>query len=157
MKDAKSLSTRPLAVLLALSLSCGVALATKPDGDNHGKSKKPRHSQVVREQVPIGAYFIPSQRTEAIYYYGEQRKAGRCPPGLARKNNGCMPPGQAKKWRLGQSLPGSVVLYPVPQAVIIKIGPPPAGYRYVRVANDILLIAIGTRLVVDAIEDLMAL
>ena len=25
-----------------------------------------------------------------------------CPPGLAKKNNGCLPPGQAKKLRIGQ-------------------------------------------------------
>ena len=31
---------------------------------------------------------------------------------------------------------------------------PPSGHKYVRVAADILLIAIGTGLVVDAIEDL---
>ena len=33
-------------------------------------------------------------------------------------------------------------------------GLPPAGHRYVRVANDILLIAAGTGMVIDAIEDL---
>ena len=27
---------------------------------------------------------------------------GGCPPGLAKKNNGCMPPGQAKKLYRGQ-------------------------------------------------------
>ncbi|MCB2000736.1 MAG: RcnB family protein [Rhodoferax sp.] len=153
------LSIRPLAVVLAMALSCGGALATKPDGDDHGKnrSKKQKHSEVVRAQVPVGGYFIASQRVAVTTYYGQQRKAGHCPPGLAKKNNGCLPPGQARKWQLGQALPGTVVLHPVPQAVIVKIGAPPAGYRYVRVANDLLLIAIGTQIVVDAIEDLMAL
>lgn len=34
--------------------------------------------------------------------------AGGCPPGLAKKNNGCMPPGQAKKlYNIGQRWPGS--------------------------------------------------
>lgn len=33
------------------------------------------------------------------------RAAGDCPPGLARKNNGCLPPGQAKKLFAGQALP----------------------------------------------------
>ena len=33
--------------------------------------------------------------------------AGGCPPGLAKKNNGCMPPGQAKKlYNIGQRWPG---------------------------------------------------
>ncbi len=32
--------------------------------------------------------------------------AGGCPPGLAKKNNGCMPPGQAKKlYNIGQRFP----------------------------------------------------
>ncbi len=30
---------------------------------------------------------------------------GGCPPGLAKKQNGCMPPGQAKKLLLGQRFP----------------------------------------------------
>ena len=31
---------------------------------------------------------------------------GGCPPGLARKHNGCMPPGQAKKlYNIGQRFP----------------------------------------------------
>ena len=42
----------------------------------------------------------------------------------------------------------------MPQPVVVQLGLPPAGYRYVRVANDILLMAIGTRMVVDAITDL---
>ena len=33
---------------------------------------------------------------------------GGCPPGLAKKNNGCLPPGQAKKlYNIGQRWPGS--------------------------------------------------
>jgi hypothetical protein len=30
-------------------------------------------------------------------YYVEQFRSSRCPTGLAKKHNGCMPPGQAKK------------------------------------------------------------
>ena len=38
----------------------------------------------------------------SLYSYG----AGGCPPGLAKKNNGCMPPGQAKKlYNRGQRFP----------------------------------------------------
>ena len=33
---------------------------------------------------------------------------GGCPPGLAKKNNGCLPPGQAKKlYHVGQRFPTS--------------------------------------------------
>ena len=56
---------------------------------------------------------------------------------------------------MGRPLPRDVVYYSVPAPVIQRIGVAPAGYRYVRVANDILLITIGSALVVDAIQDLM--
>ena len=69
-------------------------------------------------------------------------------------NNGSVPPGQAKKWQLGRPLPRDVIYYNVPQPLVVQIGLPPPGYRYVRVASDILLIAIGTGMVVDAIQDL---
>ena len=37
---------------------------------------------------------------------------GGCPPGLAKKNNGCLPPGQAKKlFNLGQRLPNGYNSY----------------------------------------------
>ena len=87
-------------------------------------------------------------------YYVEEFRGGRCPPGLAKKHNGCMPPGQAGRWQLGQPLSRDVVYYEVPRPLVMQIGPPPSGYRYVRVATDILMIAIGTGMVVDAIQDL---
>ncbi|TAK52031.1 MAG: hypothetical protein EPO27_01935, partial [Betaproteobacteria bacterium] len=87
-------------------------------------------------------------------HYGEQFRGSRCPPGLAKKHNGCMPPGQAKKWQMGRALPSGVIYYEVPQQLVVQIGLPPPGHRYVRVAGDILMIAIGTGLVVDAIQDL---
>ena len=84
---------------------------------------------------------------------GLQKKGG-VPPGLAKKHNGCMPPGQAKKWKKGRPLPREVIYYDVPPALVVQIGTPPPGYRYVRVASDILMIAIGTGIVIDAIQDL---
>ena len=60
----------------------------------------------------------------------------------------------ARKWQLGHPLPRDVVFYEVPRSLVIQIGLPPSGYRYVRVATDILMMVIGTRMIVDAIEDL---
>lgn len=41
-------------------------------------------------------------------HHGNHVSMGHCPPGLAKKNNGCMPPGQAKKlYNVGQRWPGS--------------------------------------------------
>ncbi|WP_372887282.1 RcnB family protein [Shimia sp.] len=36
----------------------------------------------------------------------------------------------------------------------MRLSAPPPDYRYVQVAGDILLIAIGTSIVIDAIEDI---
>ena len=81
--------------------------------------------------------------------------AGGCPPGLAKKNPPCMPPGQAKKYAVGRPLPSDVVYYAVPRGVLVQLPPAPMGHEYVRVAADILLIAVGTGMVVDAMSDLM--
>lgn len=38
--------------------------------------------------------------------YNSGYGTGNCPPGLAKKNNGCQPPGQARKsYNVGQRLP----------------------------------------------------
>ena len=83
----------------------------------------------------------------AGYYQG-----GHCPPGLAKK--GCIPPGQAKKWRRGHPLPSDVIFHELSHRMARQLGRPPAGHRYVRVAQDILMIAVGTGMVVDAVYDL---
>jgi len=135
----------PLALALAgaLALAAAPALAEKPEwaGEGKGKGKQKKH-------------FDDDNRVRVHDYYDDQFRRGHCPPGLAKKHNGCMPPGQAKKWRMGQPLPSNVVVYDVPPALVVKIGVPPEGYKYVRVAADILMIAVGTRMVVDAINDL---
>jgi len=98
--------------------------------------------------------FEQRHRTVVREYYVTEFRSGHCPPGLAKKNNGCMPPGQARKWRTGHPLPRDVVFYEVPSQLVVRIGTPPPGYRYIRVASDILLIAVGTGMVIDAITDL---
>lgn len=94
-------------------------------------------------------------RNAAYSYYRTEYVAGNCPPGLAKKGNGCMPPGLAKKqWELGRPLPMEVYYEPLPRALLIQLSPAPAGYQYVRVANDILMMAIATRLIAGAVADL---
>lgn len=65
-----------------------------------------------------------------------------------------MPPGQAKKWMLGRPLPRDVTFHDLPRDLLLRLKLPPEGYRYVRVAADILMIAVGTVIVAAAVEDL---
>ncbi|MDD3935693.1 hypothetical protein [Rhodoferax sp.] len=149
-------STQLKSFLIATLLGASVtAIAGKPEGVGQAGQNRSKSAAQAMPEIQIGAYFQEPQRQAALRYYGNLQAKGRCPPGLAKKRNGCLPPGQAKKWSVGQPLPASLTYYPVPRGVIAQIGLPPAGYKYVRVANDILLVAIGTMMVVDAIEDLM--
>ena len=112
------------------------------DGDRHYRGK--RH----------GEYFGDRHRVVVRDYYVQTYRTGRCPPGLAKRHNGCVPPGHAKQWEVGRPLAREVVRYEVPAPLVVQLGRPDPGYRYVRIAGDILLIAAGTGMVVDAIGDL---
>jgi Ni/Co efflux regulator RcnB len=169
-------SLRSLCLACALGLGLSTAGAGKPqwvedphhhadkgkghrnghgDGERRaGPSRAPAPDTGVSVQIQIGGYFGDDQRRAARAYYEPRWRAGKCPPGLAKKGNGCQPPGQARKWQRGEPLPRGVVVYSVPTSVQVKLGTPPAGHKFVRVAADILLIAIGTGMVIDAIEDL---
>jgi hypothetical protein len=107
-----------------------------------------------RHGVKTSQYFSAESRISIHKYYGDKFRSGRCPPGLAKKANGCMPPGQAKKWMIGRPLPREVVFYDLPPEVLVQLGPVPSRHRFVRVASDILMIAVGTGMVVDAIENI---
>lgn len=151
-----------LVLIIAGMLASAPALADKPSWAGGGKEGKQeqrdRGQQASNAMEQRGAgehrYIGDRQRTAAHEYYAQQLQAGNCPPGLAKKRNGCLPPGQAKKWQVGRPLPRDLIFYNLPPQLIDRLGPPPEGHRYVRVAADILLIAIGTAMVVDAIEDL---
>lgn len=149
-----------LGALLIMIAGCNFvalpAFADKPEWA--GKGKGGREERAERRDDDRGGerrrHFEDSHRVVVREYYENEFRGGRCPPGLAKKHNGCMPPGQARKWQYGRPLPRDVVYYEVPRDVVVRIGVPPPGYRYVRVATDILMIAVGTSMVIDAIEDL---
>jgi Ni/Co efflux regulator RcnB len=161
---------RPLA--LALALAVGASALAPPawagkhghghdrdrgDDDDQGRDHDHDHDHDHdRDRPPTVIYrFEDHDRVVVRDYYVHVIERGHCPPGLAKKHNGCLPPGQAKKrWAVGRPLPREVIFYELPPALIVQLQPPPPGYRYVRVASDILMIAAGTGLVAAAIEDL---
>lgn len=150
------------AVLVAAgAFAASPVLADKPEwagGGKPGKQAKEKHGKSQghdgRGEERRSHYFDDNHRGAVRAYYDDSYRSGRCPPGLAKKHNGCLPPGQAKKWTMGRPLPREVIFYDLPPAVVVQLGTPPAGHKFVRVAGDILLIAIGSGMVIDAIEDL---
>ena len=159
-----------VALAIASLLMAGPAFA-KDKGDDHGNGGGKhgnKHSQKnedknekkaekrEREEIKQGAYFNEQQRAYARQYYSTTYKDGkRCPPGLAKKNNGCMPPGQVQDLVVGQPIPTNVKVYQVAQPVIQKLPPAPVGYRYERIGGDIVLVQQQNNIIVDVIKGLL--
>ncbi len=135
----------------AVAASC--LLAFPAWADKPAWAGKPAHA-AAHSSAPTAGF---DQDTRRIIgeYYGTMARKGKCPPGLAKKNNGCLPPGQAKKWAAGQPLPSELKYSRLPSDLLKRLPPPPPEHRYVRIAGDVLLIAIGTRMVIDAVEDIL--
>ncbi len=157
------LPVRFVSVAALLTCALQLALLNPAFADDHpgkGKGKgnaRPQESSVSQDRdggVSVNINIGETDRQAVREYYGEVARSGHCPPGLAKKNNGCMPPGQAKKWQIGRPLPRDVVFYDLPRELSVRLAVPPPGYRYVRVAADVLMIAAGTGMVAAAIEDL---
>lgn len=108
------------------------------DNDEHGDRKK--------------SAFDDSQRKSARDYFATDHGRGKCPPGLAKKNNGCLPPGQAKKrYTVGRPLNQGVVYQQLPGTLSTRLGPAPTGYLYGLLDGDLIKMDAKTRRVVDVI------
>lgn len=176
MNKALRTLTQTMALMAASIALVPVAHADKPDWAGRGKGdaeyeRRPSERRQERDRdvrlydrtdrreyeqrrPMVELRFSESDRRSVRDWYGTEMRAGHCPPGLGKKHNGCLPPGQARQWRMGYPLPTDMRRYPLPPEVLIRLPIPPAGHEFVRVASDILLIAVGTGMVVDAIEDL---
>ena len=135
--------------VLALALPSSEALA-KDKGKAKGKAAKADKGRGNRRVV-----FVDADR-QAVRTWRRETYGSNCPPGLAKKDNGCLPPGQAKKrYVVGQRLPSIVVIEPVPRVLLPRLSVAPAGYRYAYVDGDVLLINAASRLVADVIIDVL--
>jgi hypothetical protein len=148
-----------IAVLMAVGLLALPASADQGKGKGKSKEKEKGPEKVVvtdkeaRHEVVV---FTDRDREHVRTYWVETYGRGKCPPGLAKKNNGCRPPGLAKeRYVVGQPLPRTIVIERLPPVLVTRLGPPPPGYEYGIVDGDVIKLAVGTRLVVDAIHALL--
>ena len=91
-----------LAAAAAVMLTAAPALADK---GGHGNSDKQwKHGGGDRDD---GYRDYRDDRRDGYRNNNGYRQSSyrNCPPGLAKKHNGCLPPGQARKWAQGSRLP----------------------------------------------------
>jgi hypothetical protein len=140
--------------LVIVGLVAGLLLPAPPGTLAEKKAKPPKEKKEAGVSVTVA--FTAHQRDAARGWFVETHGRGNCPPGLAKKGNGCLPPGQAKKrYAVGHPLGPGIVYGPVPPELSVRIGRPPEGYLYVTLDGDLLKLAVGTMLVVDAIGGLV--
>ena len=86
--------TKYLAFMCAAAFAFGTPAPAKPDQarGNHGKGHAAQsHGKSSAKAADTGGRLLALD------------KRGNCPPGLAKKGNGCLPPGRAKKmYNVGQ-------------------------------------------------------
>src|SRR3954466_15476357 len=108
---------RFLALVLALSVVASIPLS----------AQKPKKQKGKPDETQVTLLFIDTQRETARSYFANEHGRGKCPPGLAKKNNGCLPPGQAKKrYVVGHPLPRGIIVEDLPGELSVRIGPAPA-------------------------------
>ncbi|OUS05325.1 hypothetical protein A9Q96_12130 [Rhodobacterales bacterium 52_120_T64] len=78
-----------------------------------------------------------------------------CPPGLAAKNNGCLPPGLAKRYTVGEALPRGVQYDLITDLAYYGLDRPNGNWLYYLVDGDVLKIADDTFTVLEAFEILL--
>jgi Ni/Co efflux regulator RcnB len=126
-------------LLAAVLAALAVAPAFADKGGHHGNKHGGGHDD------------------HAVYVDRDHDDFRGCPPGLARKHNGCLPPGQAKKIyrdaRVGHHVPPNAV-YTIPRHVRATLPAPPHGYRYAVVNNQVVLVS-NSDIVVDIIRSVL--
>ena len=146
------------AVILVIGMAvAGPAFAKKPDAPGNGETQKSTQEHSANasahpEHDTAYDFFTDDRRAIVRNYYAQSRQSGHCPPGLAKKNNGCQPPGQAKKWHTGEHFPRDVMYYDLPSALIAELGRTPDGAKIIQAGTDLLLISVGTGMILDALD-----
>ena len=128
-------------------------LSTRLDGNRNGILDRRERGYVDRNRDGYDDRFVNRD--------GNRYGANACPPGLAKKNNGCLPPGQAARlFREGQRVPGGYNYYtdynniPVQYRNQYNLDP---SNRYIYRDNSIYVVNPRTSLVQRVIGSLVGL
>lgn len=132
-----------------LALAATPAATAKPDeakgkGRDKGAAEHQHHPAGKRDYTRLGDF----ERRIVVDYY----QRSDCPPGLAKKNNGCLPPGIAKKrYEIGRRLSDDIYVAELPYDIVVQLPVLPDRYGYRLIDGDLGVIELATLIVIDAI------
>jgi hypothetical protein len=89
----------------------------------------------ARKPLGPGVYFADRHRAAVRKYYQEHPQ-----------------PGGAVRWQIGEPVPSGATLAPVPQSLLASLPKLPPGHRYAELGGEVVLIASGSKMVVDGIS-----
>jgi len=89
----------------------------------------------ARKRLGPGAYFADRHRVAVRKYYEQH------PLSVA-----------AVPWQIGETVPRGAALAAVPQGLLASLPKLPPGHRYVQLGGEVVLIAAGSKMVVDGIS-----
>lgn len=136
-----------MTILAAAALAVDGGAAAKPGTSKGHGAKQSDHHEGSAPDAGVTVILGDAHRSIVRDHY-----RANCPPGLAKKNNGCLPPGQAKKrYAVGERVPDGVEIVILPNEVILRLPPLPRGYGYRMVDGDLVVVALATLIIADAI------
>lgn len=129
---------KTLAAALLAAFAAVPAFADKGGhGNGHGRDMDREHGRVAQLDQR-------EDRRDARDTFAERHAGRDCPPGLDKKDNGCMAPGLVKhdtrRVIVGQALPRTGVRT-VPRAMLRDLPAARPGYRYAVVDNQVVLVS----------------
>lgn len=92
-------------------------------------------TRFARKPLQPGAY-IGDRHRSAVRKYFEQHPVA----------------GTAAHWQIGERVPRGARLAPVPPALLASLPQLPPGHQYVQLGGDVVLMAAGSRMVVDGVS-----
>jgi hypothetical protein len=170
MKTAFKLSA--IVIAAAFVFAPGAEASHKSGHDKGPKTaKKVEHEHSSKEKIKIKRGDEVEIKIEHKGAHKVQHAAGpkNCPPGLAKKGNGCLPPGQAKKiygsqsaapfakprYRIGDRFDEGVPYYVLRRSEYDRYNVPDFdGQYYVRTEDRLLRLDRKTNAVIDIISGL---
>lgn len=101
------------------------------------------------------ARITPKQRNTIVAHFSRWPGTEPCPGTLVPYEVLCQSaPDAVRSWSYGQALPGTAQTQLAPAALLARLGPARSGFEWAVLGDDVLLVNVRSRVVVDAVLDL---